>query len=269
MLHLADVEQLLSSRSRLVACTGTSSAIGTIVDVSEVAKRAHAVGAEVFLDAVHYAPHGPIDVQAWECDYLVCSGYKIFAPHMGFLWGRRKALDALPTFREDFIPNTPPSKIEVGTFIYENVAGMNAAIEYLAELGVSSNPDDSSCSLRQCLSRAMESIREYEATLSSALLQGIGEIKGAVVYGIQDPKATHQRVPTLCFNLNNIPPATVAAKLAGKGIAVRDGHMYSPRLMKRLGLSPDSGAVRASLVHYNTHEEVRRFVNTLEEIAST
>lgn len=267
-LHLTDLEQLLSSSSRLVTCTGASSAIGTVVDVAEVAKRAHAAGAELFVDAVQCAPHEPIDVTAWGCDYLVCSGYKIFAPHMGFMWGRREALDDLATFREDFIPNAPPSKLEVGTFIYENVAGMNAAVEYLTEIGMPSNPHAPSSSRRQCLSRAMGSIRQYEATLSSVFLEGISEIRGAVVYGENDPKTTHQRVPTFCFNLSNVPPATVAAKLAGKRIAVRDGHMYSPRLMRRLGLSPDSGAVRASLVHYNTHEEVRRFVNALEEIAT-
>lgn len=266
-LHFADLEPLLSSKTRLVACTVTSNALGTIIDVASVAKRAHAAGAEVFLDCVHYAPHGPIDVQEWGCDYLVCSGYKIFAPHMGFLWGRRAALDALPTFREDFIPNVPPLKIEVGTFVYENVAGMRAAVEYLAEVGGPSNGNDASSSRRQRLSSAMKAIREYEATLSAALLQGLRSIKGATVYGIQDPEAPHLRVPTVCFNLKNISPAQLTTRLAAKGIAVRDGHMYSPRLMKRLGLSPDSGAVRASLVHYNTQEEIQVFLKELQEIA--
>jgi len=266
-LRLADLEPLLSSRTRLVACTVASNALGTMIDVAEVARRAHAAGAEVFLDAVQYAPHGSIDVRAWGCDYLVCSGYKIFAPHMGFLWGRRAALEALPTFREEFIPNTPPSKIEVGTFVYENVAGMNAAIEYLAELGQLCDGDgNDGSSSRQRLVSAMEAIRHYERGLSGALLAGIGAIKGATVYGIQDPQAIAQRLPTFLFNLAGVPPATVAAKLADKGIAVRDGNMYSPRLMKRLGLS-EGGAVRASLVHYNTQDEIRRFVDALAEIA--
>jgi len=267
-LRVADLEPLLSSRTRLVACTVASNALGTMIDVAEVARRAHAAGAEVFLDAVQYAPHGSIDVRAWGCDYLVCSGYKIFAPHMGFLWGRRAALEALPTFREEFIPNTPPSKIEVGTFVYENVVGMNAAIEYLAELGQLCDGDrnDSSSSHRQRLGRAMEAICQYERGLSRALLAGVTAIKAATVYGIQDPKAIPQRLPTFLFNLAGVPPATVATKLAAKGIAVRDGNMYSPRLMKRLTLS-EGGAVRASLVHYNTHDEIGRFVNALEEIA--
>jgi selenocysteine lyase/cysteine desulfurase len=113
----------------------------------------------------------------------------------------------------------------------------------------------------------MQKIQEYESKLSGALLSGIASIKGAVVYGVRDPKAIRQRGPTLCFNLGGIPPATVTTKLAARRIAVRDGHMYSPRLMKRLGLSPDSGAVRASLVHYNNHEEVGQFLTALEEIA--
>ena len=126
-LHVEDLVPLLGERTRLVACTATAHAIGSIVDVAAVAAAAHAVGAELFVDCVHYGPHGPIDVKAWGCDYLVCSGYKAFAPHMGFLWGRYEALKALPTFREDFIPDEPPYKIEAGTFVYENVAGMDAA----------------------------------------------------------------------------------------------------------------------------------------------
>ena len=127
-LHLDDLIPLVSSTTRLVASTLASNAIGSIVDVTAAARVAHAAGAEIFLDAVHYGPHGLIDVQALDCDYLVCSGYKIFGPHMGFLWGRRELLQRLPTFREDFIADEPPGKIEAGTFIYENVAGMGAAI---------------------------------------------------------------------------------------------------------------------------------------------
>ena len=263
-LHLEDLEPLLGSKTRLVACTVTSNALGTIVDVAGAARLAHAVGAELFLDCVHYAPHGPIDVEQWQCDYLVCSGYKIFAPHMGFLWGRRSALDALPTFREEFLPNTAPSKIEAGTFVYENVAGMTAAIKYLAELGDGRDSQAKSTE-RQHLDSAMRAIRDYEIELSSTLLEGIRNIKGSVVYGRQ---GVRDRVPTLAFNLKNISADKVATSLAQKGFAARGGHMYSPRLMKRLGLSPDEGLVRASLVHYNTREEIERFLKALQEIAA-
>jgi len=265
-LHLEDLEPLLSSRTRLVACAVASNALGSIVNVKEVARMAHAAGAEVFLDAVHYAPHGVIDVQNWNCDYLVCSGYKIFAPHMGFLWGKRELLEALPTFREDFIPDEIPGKIEVGTFVYENVAGMNAAVAYLEELGRNLVADSLSASSRERLVAAMEAIRVYEATLSAEILRSLAKLEDVTVYGIREPSQLTQRVPTICFNLNGVPPARVAASCAGNGIGVRDGNMYSPRLLRRMGIPSESGVVRASLVHYNTVEEIAKFIDVLRRI---
>ena len=269
-LHVDDLIPLLSSATRLVACTVTSNAIGSIVDVAAAAKAAHASGAEIFLDSVHFGPHGLIDVQAWDCDYLVCSGYKIFAPHMGFLWGRRQLLDELPTFREDFIPDAPPGKLEVGTFIYENVAGMDAAVRYLESIGrrASGMDETKSESRRASLQRALASIRAYEESLSLEMLRVLNDC-GAVTYGMADRERIGERVPTLCFNLPNISPATVTQELAKRNIGARDGHMYSPRLMKRLGLSPESGAVRASLVHYNTLTEIHRFGIALAGIKSS
>lgn len=268
-LHVEDLIPLLSSTTRLVACTLTSNAIGSIVDVTAAARSAHAVGAELFLDAVHYGPHGLIDVQAFDCDYLACSGYKIFAPHMGFLWGRRELLQGLPTFREDFIPNEPPGKIEAGTFIYENVAGMDAAVRYLETLGQSmTGKTVTPQSRRAALQRALEGIRAYEESLSLEMLRVLNDW-GATVYGVADKKRICERVPTFCFNLPDVPPARVTEELAKQNIGVRDGHMYSLRLMKRLGLSHESGAVRASLVHYNTVEEVRRFGRALAQMSKS
>jgi len=266
-LHVEDLKPLLNDRTRLVACTLASNALGSIVDVKEVARLAHAAGAEIFLDAVHYAPHGPIDVQDLDCDYLVCSGYKIFAPHMGFLWGKRKALEALPTFREDFIPDTVPTKIEVGTFVYENVAGMDAAIGYLEELGGRVSKNGRPASRRAALVVAMEVIRDYETALSSRILEGLARMKTVTVYGIKNSGPMHMRVPTICFNVDEVSPAQVASGLAERGIGVRDGNMYSPRLLARLAIAPESGAVRASLAHYNSVEEVDRFLGALQEIA--
>jgi cysteine desulfurase family protein (TIGR01976 family) len=265
LLHADDLVSLLSSKTRLVACTLTSNAIGSIVDVAAAARLGHDAGAEVFIDAVHYGPHGSIDVQAFDCDYLVCSGYKIFAPHMGFLWGRLDLLKALPTFREDFIPDEPPGKIEAGTFIYENVAGMDAAVRYLEDLGKSLDAGAGPISRRAALQKALTAIRAYEQGLSLEMLDVLNGC-GAAVYGIADTKRIEQRVPTLCFNLPRIPPARVTEEFARRGIGVRDGHMYAPRLMKRLGLAQESGAVRASLVHYNTPHEVREFGKVLTEI---
>ena len=265
-LHTSDLDPLLNSRTRLVACTMASNALGSIVDVKEVARMAHAAGAELFLDAVHYAPHGALDVQDLDCDYLVCSGYKIFAPHMGFVWGKRQAMEALPTFREDFIPNQVPMKIEVGTFVYENVAGMDAAIGYLEELAAQVQPDGPPGSRRSRLLLAMEAIRAYEASLSRRLLQELSGLDGIALYGVIDPLKVGQRVPTVCFNLRGVTPCTVSEKCAAQGIAVRDGNMYSPRLLQRLNIPPEKGAVRASLVHYNTDDEITRFVRVLREI---
>lgn len=262
-LHPEDLEKLLSPRTRIVACTLASNALGSILDVTEVSRRAHAAGAEVFVDAVHYGPHGPIDVQAFDCDYLVCSGYKIFSPHMGFLWGRLETLNALPTFREHFVPDTAPAKLEIGTYIYENVAGMDAAVRYLEDLGRLVAP--AAATRRAALVAATEAIRSYEAQLSLAMLDALEDAR-ATVYGITSKDSVCQRTPTLCFNLSGISPATVTEELAKRNIGVRDGHMYSPRLIQRLGLTQESGAVRASLVHYNTLDEIKRFGSALAEI---
>ncbi|HEU5414420.1 MAG TPA: cysteine desulfurase-like protein [Candidatus Angelobacter sp.] len=265
-LHPEDLDPLLSPRTRIVACTLASNALGSILDIAEVSKRAHAAGAEVFVDAVHYGPHGPIDVQAFDCDYLVCSGYKIFSPHMGFLWGRMESLNALPTFREDFVPDTTPAKLEVGTYIYENVAGMDAAVQYLEELGRMVVP--AAASRRDALVAGTEAIRQYEAQLTSAMLEALCQAK-ATVYGITARDQIRHRTPTLCFNLPGISPAQATTELAKHNIGVRDGHMYSPRLMNRLGLAKESGAVRASLVHYNTLDEVRRFGDAIRQIRAS
>ncbi|MBN9072207.1 MAG: cysteine desulfurase-like protein [Rhizobiales bacterium] len=263
-LHAEDLAPLVSDRTRLVACTVTAHAIGSIVDVARVGQIAHAAGAEVFLDCVHYGPHGLIDVQAWGCDYLVCSGYKNFSPHMGFLWGRYEALKRLPTFREDFIPDEPPYKVEAGTFIYENVSGMDAAVRYLESIGRGLAPSNNH-SRRENIVAGMGAIRAYETGLAREMLRVL-ERCGATIYGVSEEARLAERVPTFCFNIGTLSPKAVVEEMAARGIGIRDGHMYAPRLMNRLELSMDSGAIRASLVHYNTVEEVRRFGAALEEI---
>jgi len=266
-LRAADLEPLLTERTRLVACTLASNATGSLVDVAGVARLAHRAGAEVFIDAVHYAPHGPIDVRALDCDYLVCSGYKVFAPHMGFAWCRREAINRLPTFREEFIPDVTPDKLEAGTYAYENVAGMDAAVAYLEHLGrsVAGDAAADAASRTDAVRTAMLAIAEYERTLSAALLDEVTAIPGMTVHGVSDPHRLHERVPTLCFSVAGRDSAAIAAGLAAREIGVRSGHMYSPRLIARLGLSP-AGAVRASLVHYNTPAEIARFGAALREV---
>jgi cysteine desulfurase family protein (TIGR01976 family) len=266
-LALEDLVPLLGSKTRLVACAVASNALGSIVGVKEVARIAHAAGAEVFLDAVHYAPHGIMDVQDWDCDYLVCSGYKIFAPHMGFLWGKRALLEKLPTFREDFIPDEIPTKIEVGTFVYESVAGMNAAIAYLEELGRKVLKDGKGASSRSLLVAAMAAIRNYEASLSAEALRRLSEMDNVTVYGIHKEHQLDHRVPTICFNVKGLSASATADQCAANGVGVRDGNMYSPRLLRRMGIDANTGAVRASLVHYNTVEEIDKFAKVLQLIS--
>jgi cysteine desulfurase family protein (TIGR01976 family) len=274
-LHPVDLEPLLSERTRIVACTIATNATGTLVDVADVARRAHAAGAEVFLDAVHYAPHGPIDVRAFDCDYLVSSGYKVFAPHMGFAWCRREAINRLPTFREDFIPDVTPDKLEAGTYAYENVAGMEAAIAYLEELGRADTqvrPSGTGVGAgprigptrTSTIHAAMASIAAYERTLSAALLDEVASVPGLTVHGVTDRARLHERVPTLCFTVAGVESSAIADGMAARGFGIRSGHMYSPRLLTRLGLLP-GGAIRASLVHYNTVAEIAQFGAALRE----
>ncbi|HJZ73302.1 MAG TPA: cysteine desulfurase-like protein [Vicinamibacterales bacterium] len=272
-LDATDLEPLLSERTRLVACTMASNAIGRVVDIGSVARRAHAVGAEVFVDAVHFSPHGSIDVRALGCDYLVCSGYKVFAPHMGFAWCRREAINRLPTFREAFIPDVTPDKLEAGTYVYENVAGMNAAVAYLEDLGrsVATPPALSALpahSRVETIRAAMTAIAGYERTLSRQLLDAVETIRGVTVHGVTARDRLHERIPTLCFTVAGCRASDIAEGLAAREIGVRSGHMYSPRLMARLGL-PAAGAVRASLVHYNTAAEIGRFAGALREVIET
>jgi cysteine desulfurase family protein (TIGR01976 family) len=263
-LYTADLDALLNPGTRLVACGLASNATGSLVDVTTVSRLAHAVGAEVFLDGVHYAPHGPIDVQRFDCDYLVCSGYKMFAPHMGFVWCRREAINALPMFREHFIPDTTPDKLEAGTYAYENIAGMDAAIEYIENLGAgveSTGRGSADGSRSETLRLAMTRIAEYEGTLSRVLLDEIGGVAGVTIHGVTDRDRLKERVPTLAFTVAGVSASRVADGLASRDIGVRSGHMYSPRLLARLGLQ--DGVVRASLVHYNRVEEIIRFRDAL------
>jgi selenocysteine lyase/cysteine desulfurase len=180
------------------------------------------------------------------------------------MWGRYDLLMALPTFREDFIPDEPPGKIEAGTFIYENVAGMDAAVNYLAQVGrtLAGKSGTSVASLGEDTRVAMNAIRVYEQSLSLELLRVLKE-NGAHIYGIDAESRIAERVPTICFNMPGISPRAVTETAAHAGIGIRDGHMYAPRLMKRLGLTKESGLVRVSLVHYNTFAEIHRFANVL------
>lgn len=273
-LDLDAFERLLSRRTRLVAVGAASNALGTVNDVRRIAERARSVGARLWVDAVHFAPHGPIDVHALGADYLVCSAYKFFGPHVGVLWARRELLDALPARRIRPAPDTTPDKFESGTKNHEGLAGVVGALEYLAALGARPAHDLDLGALadagveqaRPRLLRAMTEIAAYEAQLSRQLLSGLRAIRGLRLYGVTDPDALTTRVPTFGFTLRGADNREVGRRLGEQGLFVWAGHHYALTLMDRLGLGSE-GVVRVGAVHYNTPAEVDRLLAALDDLA--
>jgi cysteine desulfurase family protein (TIGR01976 family) len=256
-LDMNSLQAALAQKPKLVAVGYASNAVGTINPVAEIVKMAHEVGALVFIDAVQYAPHGPIDVKALECDFLVCSAYKYFGPHVGVLYGKYALLDELRAYKVRPAPPKPPEKFETGTLNHEGIAGVLGAIEYLEWVGRTfGEAKEGKASLRMQIESAMTCIREYEKSLSLALVETIGGIPGARIYGITDPDQADQRVPTVSFTLEGWTPRQVAEKLGQAGINVWDGNYYALAVTERLGLEDSGGMVRVGATHYNTLEEV-------------
>ncbi len=258
-LDLVDLARRLSPRVRLVAVGCASNAVGTVNDVRRIARLAHDAGAMVFLDAVHYAPHGPIDVQEWGCDFLACSAYKFFGPHVGVLWGRRELLEALPAYKLRPAPDTLPDRWMTGTQNHEGLAGVSAAVDYLAEIG-------SGATRRERLRTALETIRTYEQQLARTLLAGLAERPRFRVLGITRPEALDRRVPTVALTAADRTPEEMARHLAQREIYAWNGNMYALELSQRLGLEGRGGFLRLGLVHYNTAEEVDRALRALDEL---
>jgi len=265
-LDLRHFRSQLCGRTRLVAVSCASNAVGTLQPVREIAKLAHAAGAEVFLDAVHYAPHAPIDVDAWDCDYLVCSAYKFFGPHVGVLWGKRHLLERLPFYKVRAAPKALPGCLMTGTQNHEGIAGTRAAIDYLEELGRRANPEASG--RRAALEAAFEAIGKYEHYLLKHLLDGLAKLPSVRVWGITDPARLAERVPTVSFTHEKRKPSEIAALLAERGIFVWHGNFYALPVTEALGLEPD-GLVRIGLLHYNTLDEVDRLLDTLATLEPT
>jgi len=241
-----------------------SNAVGTVNPVAEIARRAHRVGALVFVDAVHYAPHGPIDVGALDVDFVACSAYKFFGPHVGVLWGRTELLDSLPAYKV----RPAEDRWETGTQCHEGIAGTLAAIEYLASVGDRfGNPAPSPrAARRDRLVAGMRAVEAYEQALSTRLLAGLATIPGLTVYGIADPARAPERTPTVAVRLAGWSPAALAVELGRRGIYCWDGDFYATALMEDLGVA-DGGVVRLGLVHYNTADEVDRVLAELAELA--
>jgi cysteine desulfurase family protein (TIGR01976 family) len=257
-LDLTQLDDLLGPRTRLVAVGYASNAVGTVNPVAEIARRAHAAGALCFVDAVQYAPHRRIDVQAIDCDFLAASAYKFFGPHLGLLYGRYDLLARLRAYKVRPASDAPPGKFETGTQLHENIVGALGAVEYLAGLSGSESDEWS-----PGLDRTYPMIEAYEATLTRRLVDGLQSIPGLRIYGITDPGQMADRLPTVSFTLEGRTPRQVAERLGEADINLWDGNFFAQAVTERLQLEDRGGLVRVGAVHYNTEEEVDRFVQAL------
>jgi cysteine desulfurase family protein (TIGR01976 family) len=284
-LDMADMARQINPRTRLVAVGYASNAVGTINDVAEVTRMAHSVGALSYVDAVHYAPHGPIDVRALDCDFLACSPYKFFAPHAGTLYGKREHLLRLHPYKVRPATDELPGRWMTGTQSHEAMAGVAAAIDYLAELGRRVEVEDKRQETgrqaadllppvshllsprRQHLLAAMGAIRTYERGLAETLIAGLLDIPGLTFYGIREPARFAWRTPTVAVRIAGHSPRELAEELGRRGIFAWDGNYYALGLTERLGVEDSGGMLRIGLAHYNTAGEVGRLLDALRELA--
>ncbi|HSB66804.1 MAG TPA: cysteine desulfurase-like protein [Anaerolineales bacterium] len=272
-LDMEEMQKAIARKPRLVAVGFASNALGTINPVAKIIQMAHAVGSLVYVDAVQYAPHGPIDVQKLDCDFLVCSSYKFFGPHMGVLYGKYDLLDKLTAYRVRPAPSDPPGKFETGTGNFEGMCGVLGALEYLEWVGETFGSEHAERYAGEYTGRrlnfklGMSAIRSYEFELSRALLDILEETPGVAVYGITDRKRLEERVPTCAFTLKGKSPRQVAEELDEADIFVWDGNYYALAVTERLGLEESGGMVRVGPVHYNTEGEIKEFGMVLRNIA--
>jgi cysteine desulfurase family protein (TIGR01976 family) len=273
-LKLDEFEKALARKPKIVAFGYASNAVGTINPVRQITKMAKEVGALVYVDAVQYAPHGPIDVQAIGCDFLVCSSYKFFGPHAGILYGRYELLDELKAYKVRPATNKRPGKFETGTQNHEGIAGVLGALEYFEWLGnqfggeaAEGLKENGFAGRRLILKQAMTAIRAYEFALSRALVVAIASVPGTRIYGITDSMSLDQRVPTVSFTLEGKQPRALAEALGREGFYVWDGNYYALAVTERLGIEASGGMVRVGAAHYNTLEEIARFGEVLKRIA--
>jgi len=283
-LDMADLASKINSNTKLVAVGYASNAVGTINPVKEIVKLAHAVGALAYIDAVHYGPHGLIDVATLDCDFLVCSTYKFFGPHMGVLFGKREHLKRLRPYKVRPNTNAIPNCWEWGTLNHECIAGIAACVEYLADLGRGLNKmrvphpsrfskggnDDAGTSgvneRRTAIEAAYTAIHEHERGLLERMMAGLSKIPGLKIYGITDPARFDERCATLAIRIPGHTPLELSTKLGDRGFFTWDGNYYALNLTEHLGVEKSGGFLRIGLVHYNTVEEVDRLLAALHEI---
>ncbi|MBF2048060.1 MAG: cysteine desulfurase-like protein [Elainella sp. C42_A2020_010] len=264
-LDMTDLAQNITERTKLVAIGYASNAVGTINNVAQAVRLARAVGAWVFVDAVHYAPHGLINVHSLDCDFLTCSAYKFFGPHVGILYAKREHLARLRPYKPRPAPDQVPFRWETGTPNFEGIAGVVATLDYLTELGRHTSPIVTT--RRQALNTAMVAIQEYERILSEALIPHLQEIPGITLYGITDPTQFVWRTPTVGLRMAGYSPLTLAEALGERGIFTWNGNFYALNLTQRLGIETNGGLLRIGCTHYNTIEEIERLLHTLHQLA--
>ena len=266
-LDIADLASKINSKTKLVAVGYASNAVGTINPVKEIVRLAHAAGALAYVDAVHYGPHGLIDVATLDCDFLVCSTYKFFGPHMGVLFGKRAHLQRLRPYKVRPNTNAIPNCWEWGTLNHEGIAGIAACVEYLAEVGRRSRPEVAT--RRAAIESAYEAIHEHERGLFERMISGLLRIPDLKIYGITDPKRFHERCATLAVRIERHSPLQLATKLGEHGFFTWDGNYYALNLTEHLDVEKSGGFLRIGLVHYNTGEEVDRMLAVLRKIVGS
>jgi len=273
-LNMETMAQALETKPRLVAVGYASNALGTINTVEKIIQMAHEVGALVYVDAVQFAPHGLIDVQELGCDFLVCSAYKFFGPHVGALYGRYSLLEELMAYQVRPAPSEPPDKFMTGTQNHEGIAGLLGALEYIEWIGAKFGGDyeqrlaEGYAGRVLRLKQGISAIHAYEYEISRALLEVLEETPGVHLYGLRDIRRLDERVPTYSFTLQGKHPQQVAEELAKEGIFVWDGNYYALEVTEQLGVEDSGGMVRVGPVHYNSVEEVHRFGEILGKIAT-
>jgi cysteine desulfurase family protein (TIGR01976 family) len=255
VLDWSDLEQAITPRTKLLAIGAASNALGTVTDVGAAARLAHAKGALVFVDAVHYAPHVLVDVKALGCDFLACSAYKFYGPHVGVLWGQRDLLASVDVPKLIPAPEAPPERLETGTQNHEGIIGAAAAVDYLASLG-------DGASRRERLVSAYAMLHEQGSELLARMWNGLSAIPGVRMYG-RPPG--HARTPTVSFTLDGVVSDDVARALAKQGVFVSNGDFYATTVIERLGHAPD-GVVRAGCACYTTADEVDRLIAGVAEL---
>jgi len=264
-LDMFDLSAKVRRSTRLVAVGWAANAVGTINDVNEIVRLAHDAGAMTFIDAVHYAPHGPIDVRALDCDFLACSSYKFFGPHLGILFGKREQLQRLRPYKLRACTEKLPDRWETGTQNHECLAGLVATVDYIADVGRHHNSEVKT--RRQAILAAYEVFQQHERELTEQLISGLLAIPGLTFYGIKDPSQFDRRTPTVAIRMEGRTPRELATHLGERGIFTWDGNYYAINLAERLGVQESGGMLRIGLAHYNTAEEVERLLTELRGLA--